>query len=138
MIAYDKFRLSLQRLEEQQENLLHPPAERTRLDEEGVRESVIQRFETCYDCLWKVLRRHLIEGLGVPDPPSSPRPVLRMAGENGLLAAPVTQWIRYAEARVATSHDYDGKKAAACLELVPDFLHDAIGLFRTLTGESWE
>ena len=29
------------------------------LDREALAESVIQRFKTCFDCLWKVLNRHL-------------------------------------------------------------------------------
>ena len=136
-IDYSKFRLSLARLVEQHENYRNPPPGRTRLDADGIAESVIQRFETCYDCLWKVLKRHLIGVLGVPDPPNSPKPVLRLAHESELLAAPVERWFRYAEARTDTTHDYDGRKARACLELIPDFLDDAIRLYETLTGETW-
>lgn len=138
MIDYGKFQLSLRRLEEQYENWDNSGAERTRLDQEAIRESVIQRFETCYDCLWKVLKRHLVHELGISDAPSSPKPILRIAAENDLLDAPVQQWFRYADARVATAHDYDGAKAEACVELVPEFLGDAVRLYETLTGESWE
>ena len=101
-------------------------------------ESVIQRFETCYDCLWKVLKRYLILKLGIADPPNSPAPLFRIAGENDLLAAPVEVWMRYVEARVDTTHDYDGEKAKRCLEIVPDFLHDAVLLHQTMTGEPWK
>ena len=138
MIDYGKFRLSLQRLEEQHLNWTHPENERSRLDKEGIRESVIRRFKTCHDCLWKVLTRHLTEELGVADAPQSPKPIFRMAAENGLLAAPVEQWLGYADARVGAAHDYDGEKAKACLRLVPEFLADAIGLYRTMTGKTWE
>ena len=55
MIDYGKFRLSLKRLEEQHENHLQQDASLSELTREGVAESVMQRFETCYDCLWKVL-----------------------------------------------------------------------------------
>ena len=138
MIDYDKYRLSLKRLEEQNENYhwLNPAL--SDLDREGIAESVIQRFETCYDCLWKVLKRFLTEELGLAEVPNSPKPVLRLANENDLLAAPLTQWFRYVDARIDTSHDYDGEKAMACLELVPDFIDDAIGLYQTMTGDTWE
>ena len=136
MIDYRKFRLSLQRLEEQHHNLAQPESERSRLDEEGIRESVIRRFKTCHDCLWKVLKRYLTEELGVADAPQSPKPIFRMAAENGLLAAPTEQWLGYADARVGAAHDYDGEKAKACLQLVPEFLTDAIGLYRTMTGKT--
>lgn len=137
-IDYSKFRLSLRRLAEQLDNHRTPPAGRTRLDAEGVAESVIQRFETCYDRLWKILKRHLILELGLADPPNSPKALFRIAGANGLFAAPVEQWMRYAAARTDTTHDYDGEKAKACLEIIPDFIADAIKLHEVMTGDPWE
>ena len=137
MIDYEKFRLSLKRLEEQHENHLHLDPALPELMREGIAESVIQRFETCYDCLWKVLRRYLIEGLGLAETPNSPKPIFRIAFENGLFASPLEQWLRYAEARIGTAHDYDGEKAQACLELMADFIDDALGLYQTMSGETW-
>ena len=137
MIDYSKFRLSLKRLEEQHDNHLTLDAAEPELIREGIAESVIQRFETCYDCLWKVLKRYLTEELGIPDPPNSPKPVFRLANENRILPSPVEQWLRYADARTDTSHDYDGEKARACLGLVPDFIDDAIRLYRKMSDETW-
>ncbi|MDE0262940.1 MAG: nucleotidyltransferase substrate binding protein [Bryobacterales bacterium] len=138
MIDYSKFRSSLKRLEEQDRNYRRGNPLLSDLDREGIAESVIQRFETCYDCLWKVLKRYLIEELGVADAPNSPKPVFRLAHENGLLAVPVARWLKYADARVGTSHDYDGAKAQACLALVPAFIDDANRLYETMSGELWE
>ena len=73
----------------------------------------IQRFETCYDCLWKALKRYLIEELGLADIRNSPKPVFRLAHENDLFASPLEQWMQYADARIGTSHDYDSKKVEA-------------------------
>ena len=138
MIDYSKFRLALKRLEEQHENYRSGNPALTDLDREGIVESVVRRFKTCYDCLWKVLRRYLTEELDIADMPCSPKPVFLKASENDLFAAPVTHWLRYADARIDTSHDYDGKKAKACLALVPDFVDNAIGLFQTMSGAAWE
>ena len=138
MIDYGKFRLSLKRLEEQHENRLRQDESLPELIREGIAESVIQRFETCYDCLWKVLKRYLNEELGIAEPPNSPKPIIRLADENGLFASPLEQWLQYAQARIDTSHDYDGEKAQASLELMPDFIDDAIGLYQTMTGTTWE
>jgi len=138
VIDYSKFQSSLKRLEEQNRNHRQGNPLFSDLDREGIAESVIQRFETCYDCLWKVLKRYLIEELGVADAPNSPKPVFRLAHENGLIAVPVARWLKYADARVGTSHDYDGAKAQACLALVPDFIADAIRLYQTMNGELWE
>ena len=138
MIDYEKFQMSLKRLEQQHENYRTLDSSLAELVQEGIAESVIQRFETCYDCLWKVLKRYLIEELGIAEAPNSPKPILRMANENDLFAAPMEQWLRYAAARINTSHDYDGEKAKACLAIIPDFIDDAIGLYQTMSEAAWE
>ncbi len=138
MIDYDKLRMSLKRLEEQHENYRQLDDSLQAWIPEATAESTIQRFETCYDCLWKVVKRYLNEVLGVAEPPNSPKPIFRLANENNLLPSPVERWLTYANARIGTSHDYDGKKATDCLTLVPDFIDDAIGLYQTMTGETWE
>ena len=105
---------------------------------EAVRESVVQRFETCWDCLWKVLKRYLVEEIGLPELPNGPNPILRLANENNLLPSPIERWLVYAKARVGTSHDYSGKKAQDALELMGDFIPDAIALYQTMSGENRE
>lgn len=138
MVDHSKLRLCLRRLEEQHRNYRTLGPAEPDLIREGVAESVIQRFETCYDCLWKVLKRHPREALGVAEAPNSPKPVFRVANGNRLLPSPVEQWFRYAKARTETSHDCDGEKAKACLGLVPDFIVDGIEPYRTMSGESWD
>lgn len=140
MIDYDKLQKALKHLELQYAN--HKQAqdrpELTDIDREAIAESVIQRFETCYDTLWKDLKRYLIEEIGLPDVPNSPKPLWKLAGQNNLLAARVEQWLKYADARTSTAHDYSGKKAEETLTLMGEFIDDAIGLYQTMTGTTWE
>jgi len=140
MIDYTKLQKSLKHLELQYENYCNAQhrQELTELDKEGIAESTIQRFETCYDTLWKTLKRYLVEVLGIPEVPNSPKPILRLAFENQLFVSPIEQWLKYADTRVNTAHDYDEKKAAECLALLKDFIDDAIGLYQTMTGTTWE
>ena len=138
MIEYGKFQMSLRRLEEQHENYRNPDASFPDLIQEAIAESVIQRFETCYDCLWKVLKRYLIEELGIPEVPNSPKPIFILAHENDLFVTSLEQWLNYADRRVDTTHDYSGEKAQACLEIMGDFIDDAIGLYQTMSGETWD
>ena len=105
--------------------------------QEAVAESVIQRFETCYDCLWKALKRYLKEDLGLPDVPNSPKPLFRIANENNLLTTDIAQWLIYADTRIGRAHDYDGENAKAALNIMDAFIRDAIGLYQTMSGESW-
>lgn len=140
MIDYDKLQKALKHLELQYAN--HQQAqsrsELTEIDREAIAESVIQRFETCYDTLWKDLKRYLIEEIGLPDVPNSPKPLWKLAGQNNLFASSVEQWLKYADARTSTAHDYSGKKAEETLALMGDFIDDAIGLYQTMTGSTWE
>ncbi len=138
MIDDSQFQRSLKRLEEQYDNYRNLDPNLSELTREGIAESVIQRFETCYDCLWKVLKRYLNKTLGIADSPNSPKPTFRLANENNLFTSSVEKWLQYAEARIDTTHDYDGEKAVACLELVPEFIDDAIGLYQTMTAKTWE
>ena len=137
-IDYGNFKRSLRNLEVQHENLLNLSPEFPPFIHEGIAESVIQRFETCYDTLWKVLRRHLVEAFGIAEAPNSPRPIFRVANENRLLAAGGEQWERYVQTRIDTTHDYDGEKAANAIALMPEFISDAISLYSAMTEEPWE
>jgi nucleotidyltransferase substrate binding protein (TIGR01987 family) len=136
MIDYSKLQKSLKHLELQFQNyqLARDRPELTEIDREAIAESVIQRFEVCYDTLWKDIKRYLIEELGLADVPSSPKPILKLAGQSSLLSTPVEQWLKYADARTATAHDYSGEKAAETLLLIKDFIADASALFKKMTG----
>ena len=138
MIDYGNFSKALKNLELQHDNYKNLDDEPSELMKEAVSESVIKRFETCYNCLWQVLKRYLIEELGIPEVPNSPKPILKLADQNDLFATPLEQWLVYANARTNTAHEYNEEKAQACLEIIDDFIDDAIGLYQTMSGETWE
>lgn len=137
-IDYTNLKQSLKNLKVQHEHLLDLPPDYPSFIHEGMAESVIQRFETCYDTLWKVLRRYLIEVLGIAEVANSPRPIFRIADENRLLAAGAEQWELYVQTRIDTTHDYNQEKAAEAIKVMPEFIADAIELCGTMTGEPWE
>jgi nucleotidyltransferase substrate binding protein (TIGR01987 family) len=134
MIDYGHFQLTLQNLSAQFRNYQTLATETPTLIKEAVAESVIQRFEICYDCLWKILKRYLGGELGLPDLPNSPRPILRLAFENNLLTPPLALWMDYAEARTNTTHIYSGEKAQAALDLIEPFIKGATQLYQDLTS----
>ena len=138
MIDYDKLEKALRHLQAQFENYRTLDPSLPKLIQEAVAESVIQRFETGYDCLWKVLKRHLVEALGIPEVPNSPKPIFRLAHENRLLPGRIEDWIEYANLRVATAHDYSGEKAQKALARMEDFIRDATALYERLSGRKWQ
>ncbi len=137
MIDYDKFQKSLKHLELQFQNFRTMDNSQNELTKEAIKESVIQRFETCWDCLWKVLRRYMETELGLPEVPNSPKPILRIAAQNNLFKNSCEQWIDYADARIGTSHDYSGEKAIVALNLMESFIGDSIDLYEKMTGADW-
>ena len=140
MIDYDKFEKSLKHLQMQFNNYktLDDREDLGVLEKEAIAESVIQRFEVTYDSLWKVLKRYLTEELGIADLPNSPKPVFQISFENKLFTSEIALWKKYADARVDTSHDYSENKALKALELMDDFIADAIDLYITMTGKIFE
>lgn len=140
MIDYSRLIKSLKHLEAQHNNYL-TIGSRTDLgvlEKEAIKESVIQRFEICYDTLWKTLKRYLVEELGVPDTPNSPKPIFRIAAENKLLHSNVERWLRYADARTLTSHNYSEEKAEEAIALMRSYIPDAISLLERMKGSTWK
>ncbi len=135
-IDHTKLARSLCHLQAQVDNWRTLPADTPSLMREAVEESIIQRFETAWDTLWKALRRHLRDEIGLAEVPNGPNPVLRLAHENNLLPSPIEQWLTYARLRVQTAHDYSHEKAQAVLQQMDAFLQDAHRLFTRLTGHT--
>ena len=140
MIDYSMLEKSLKHLKAQYTNYLtiDSRTDLGTLEKEAIKESVIQRFETCYDTLWKTLKRYLNEGLGIPEVPNSPKPIFRIAAENKLLKSNTEQWLQYADARIYTSHNYSEEKAEEAVLLMRWFIPDAIDLLEKMTGSPWE
>jgi hypothetical protein len=72
MVNYEKLQKSLKHLENQYQNHQSTDSreELFQIDKDAIAESVVQRFETCYDSLWKTLKRYLAEELGLPNLPN--------------------------------------------------------------------
>ena len=138
MIDYDKYQKSLKHLEEQYQHYIEMDECYPDWIKDGIGESVIQRFETCFDCMWKVLKRYMHQELGLADVPNSPKPLFRLANENRLFAADITQWFNYLMARNNTAHDYSGEKAKASLKVVAHYIQDAIALYETMSSKTWQ
>lgn len=133
----ENLRKTLANLEAQYDHLNNLPADSEQLTVEGIRESVVQRFEICYDVTWTTLRRYLRDELRLPEVPSSPKPVFRIAAQNRLLDDSASRWQLYAKTRVETTHMYDEEKVLAALALIPEFIVDVAELYGVLAPDRW-
>ena len=137
-IDYSKFKKALQRLAERQDDYLESfnRPELLKTDKEAIVESCIHRFETCFDTLWKHLKKYLEYETGLVEVPNGPRPIFRLAAEN-LVTEDFETWDNYNQKRIGSSHDYSETKAEETLEIIPAFLNDAIALYEKMTSEKW-
>ena len=132
-INYEKLKKSLQRLKEQYANFLTLDQKNiSTLDKEAIRESVIHRFEICYDSFFKSLKRHL-QGEGVNVESSAPRAILRKANESGLMdQETLDSWFAHIELRIGTTHDYSIEKANKALRKIGNFIEDVENIYKIM------
>ena len=84
------------------------------------RDGFLQRFEFCFEILWKCAKDYLrdVEGLDA----ASPKKVIRMSREVGLLTDEETeQALEMANDRNQTSHMYDEQMAIELVERIKGY-----------------
>jgi len=135
-INYEKFKLSLSRLEERY-NDYATHNELTGFLRESIKESCIQRFEICFDTSWKYIRKYLIEEMGFVDIQNSPNPIFRKA-EASKVIIQAEKWIEFNTNRGDTTHDYSGDKADKAFAIIPEFIKEAIDVYEIISGEKWQ
>jgi len=84
------------------------------------RDGVIQRFEFCFEILWKCAKDYLgeVEFLNA----ASPRAAIRMSREVGLLTDDEAECaLKMAKDRNLTSHMYDEEMATGLAERIKDY-----------------
>ena len=135
---YDKLSKSLERLKDQYENFLRLDQKNlSAIDEEAVKESVIQRFEVCYDTLFKSLTKYLREEEALIIDSVAPKAVLRKACESGLINQKMLAgWFEHIKLRVGTTHDYSSVKAEQALSKMNDFIRDVEYIYRTIISKT--
>ncbi|WP_304950279.1 nucleotidyltransferase substrate binding protein [Sulfitobacter sp.] len=115
-------------------------AEYDRTQSQFVKDACIQRFEYTYELAHKLLKRQLeamsanpseIDQMSFPD-------MIRSGAERGLLANGWDEWRRFRDARNATSHAYNEKKANEVFERIPAFRDEAAFLLASLQERNAE
>lgn len=115
-------------------------AEFDRTQSQFVMDACIQRFEYTYELAHKLLKRQL-EAMS-PNPSEidqmSFADMIRSGAERGLLANGWDEWRGFRNARNATSHAYNEKKANEVFERIPAFRDEAAVLLARLQERNAE
>lgn len=96
------------------------------------RDGTIQRFEYCYEILWKLGQRVLKQHEVSTD---SPKAVFRELGRLGWINN-VEIWIDFQKARNETSHEYGEALAKKSYQLARQFLPIGLSLLQVLKEKS--
>ena len=135
-IDYEKFRKSLNRLKEQDSNYKLDKKKLSEIDREGIKESVIKRFEIAYDSLWKHLKTYLQNEEGLVDLPNAPNGIFRRACSSELIDQKMLdRLMNYNKIRGEAAHDYSQKKADKILSKTGDFIKDAEYIYQIIVKE---
>ena len=135
-LEYEKLAQSLERLKDQYEFFQSNEADFSGLVEEAMKESIIKRFDICFDTLWKHLKIFTPEEAGLHTMPNSPLAIFRIAHESGVIDQGMQErLVGYNKVRGEAAHDYSLEKADAALGAVGDFIADATELYEQMTEE---
>lgn len=133
-------KLELSSFEKALASLIEALAEFDRTQSQFVKDACIQRFEYTYELAHKLLKRQLeamsanpseIDQMSFPD-------MIRSGAERGLLANGWDEWRRFRDARDATSHAYNEKKANEVFVRIPAFRDEAAFLLARLAERNAE
>jgi len=96
------------------------------INDDVVRDSVIQRFEYTYSFVLKILKRFLEQTSEESEEIDhfTFNQLIRMANEKGLLLGNLENWTIFREKRNMTSHTYDEKKALEVISVMADFISE--------------
>lgn len=133
-------KLELSSFEKALASLIEALTEYDRTQSQFVKDACIQRFEYTYELAHKLLKRQLeamspnpseIDQMSFPD-------MIRSGAERGLLANGWDEWRRFRDARNATSHAYNEKKANEVFARIPAFRDEAAFLLARLQERNAE
>lgn len=106
------------------------------LNDEAIRDSVIQRFEFTYSIALKTIRKYFIERAFVLEDVNqmSFNDMIRIANQLNLLKSNLEVWTSYREMRNLTSHTYDELIAQKVVSIIPQFYEEMLVLLNAFKG----
>lgn len=104
------------------------------VSDDGIRDSVIQRFEFTYSITLKTLRKYFIERAFVADDVEhmSFNDMIRTANQLDLLKSDLEMWTKYRNMRNLTSHTYNEEIALKVVNIIPAFYEEILYLLDKL------
>lgn len=132
---YGKLEKSIARLKEQHKNWGSDRKNLAKIDQEAIEESVIKRFEICYDTLLKHLKKFMEEQLGILEIKDYPAEIFRKAKENGIVDTETQKRLNdYRKIRNLAAHSCGKEEAQRALSVIESFIEDVSEIYQTMVG----
>jgi nucleotidyltransferase substrate binding protein (TIGR01987 family) len=103
-----------------------------------LRDSVIQRFEYCYELSWKAIRKQMQEEVGAASVESISRKDLFRLAKGQKLIIDLPLWFSAHEARNLSSHTYSEDIAEKVYLVARDFCGEMKSLIKELKARGWQ
>ncbi len=102
--------------------------------DDGIRDSVIQRFEFTYSIALKAIKKYLIERAFIVEDVNemSFNEMVRTANQLNLLNSNLETWSEYRKMRNLSSHTYDEEIALKVVSVIPEFYDEVLYLIDKL------
>ncbi len=104
--------------------------------DDGIRDSVIQRFEYTYGLAIKIIERFLEMTAAIDVDKFTFNELIRTANEKEILLGELEDWLRYREKRNITSHTYNEEKALEVISIMDDFVKEIEFLIKELESRN--
>lgn len=102
------------------------------INDDGIRDAVIQRFEFTYSVTLKTLSKYLSEHSFENVKQMSFNDIIRSANQLDLLKSNLEKWTEFRCMRNLTSHTYDEEIAMKVVSVIPDFYEETSFLLEQL------
>ena len=132
-IDYQLLEKSIERLKDQYTNFCLDKKELSPIDKEAIKESVIKRFDVCFDTLLKHLKKFMEDNLGMPEMYDSPVVIIRNAGKSGAIEPEMHEQLNeYKKIRNSSAHNYSEEEATKTINIVEGFIVDVSDIYQSL------
>ena len=135
-IDYEKLEKSLNRLKDQYEFFTANKGTLGGNIEEAVQESVVKRFDICYDTLVKHLKKFMEDELGMPAMKDFAIEIFRSARRAGIISEDMQKQLHiYREIRNNSAHSYSEEEAQKTINITADLIQDVTELYERMMAE---
>ena len=133
---YEQLKKSRDRLKNQYEFFVANKATLEGNIAEAVKESVVKRFDICFDTLLKHMKKYMEEEVGLPEMSDHAQIIFRNAKKGRIISEDMQRQLHhYREIRNNSAHSYSEEEAQKTIDIVKYFIQDVTELYEQMVED---